>query len=98
MDKTVKKEGTLFFKKLELNFLSMFKKAEEDEGVLKKRELLSEIENAISDLRRARECFEEARDPEMIEACIYEIKSAEAKYSFLLRKAKRLAEHEKLKI
>jgi len=30
----------------------------------------------------------------MIEACIYEIKSAEARYSFLLRKAKRLTERE----
>ena len=55
---------------------------------MERRVLLSEIEEALADIRHARSCFEEAHDPEMIEACIFEIKSAEARYSFLLRKAK----------
>ena len=72
-------------------------KPKEDDPLSEKRALLSEIEKALSDLRIARNCFEDARDPEMIEACVYEIKSAEARYSFLLRKAKLLANYKSLR-
>ncbi len=63
-----------------------------DKAANEKKYLLREIEDALSDLRYARNCFEEANDPEMIEACIYEIKSAETRYSYLIRRAKRLAD------
>ncbi len=63
-----------------------------DKETLERRELLEDIEETLSELRYARSCFENARDPEVIEACVYEIKSAETRYSFLLRKAKRLGE------
>ena len=79
-------------KKFIQHILSFFKKDKESAIPCEKEKLLYEIEEAISDLRYARNCFKEAHEPEMIEACIYEIKSAEARYSFLLRKAKRLAE------
>ncbi len=68
------------------------RKPQIDEDSLARRELLADIEETLSDLRHARSCFENARDPEVIEACVYEIKSAETRYSFLLRKAKRLGE------
>lgn len=61
-------------------------------------DLLEDIEKAISDIRYARNCFESAESPEMIEACIYEIKSAEARYSFLLRKARAKSETRKVEI
>jgi hypothetical protein len=53
-----------------------------------RRELLHDLEETLAELRYARNCFENAREPEIIEACVYEIKSAEARYSYLLRKAK----------
>ena len=88
MEKTLPKNQT----PLRDKFLSFIKKSfakdEENTEAIERQNLLSEIEEAISDIRHARNCFEEARDPEMIEACIFEIKSAEARYSFLLRKAK----------
>ncbi len=80
------------YKKIILYISSLFKKKKEGSVSEEKKKLLSEIEEALSDLRYARKCFEEAHEPEMIEACIYEIKSAEARYSFLLRKAKLMAE------
>ena len=86
MDKTL---NTLNLKKLFSDFSSaIFQKKEINHESIEKKQLLSEIEEALSDLRHAKNCFEDARDPEMIEACVYEIKSAEARYSFLLRKVK----------
>ncbi len=93
MDNVMKTDpGTLF--KLREKLTSLFIKKQEDTISSEKKQLLAEIEKSLADLRYARSCFADARDPEMIEACIYEIKSAEARYSFLLRKAKRLTERE----
>lgn len=91
MDNVMQKESGRY-KKILLYITSLFKKKEENVQSYEKKKLLSEIEEALSDIRYARNCFEEAKEPEMIEACIYEIKSAEARYSFLLRKAKLMAE------
>ena len=93
MDNVMKTEAGVF-SQLREKISSLFVKKQEDTISAEKKQLLSEIEDALSDLRYARSCFSDARDPEMIEACIYEIKSAEARYSFLLRKAKRMAERE----
>ncbi len=68
------------------------KKNKPDDDALARRELLEDIEETLMNLRYARSCFENAKDPEVIEACVYEIKSAETRYSFLLRKAKLLGE------
>ena len=56
--------------------------------VLSKRALLNEIDDTLSELRYARALFESAYEPEIVEACVYKIKSAEARYNYLLRKAK----------
>ena len=69
-------------------FASLFSKPEEDPGTVSRRALLRELDDTLAELRYARNCFENASDPEIVEACVYEIKSAEARYSFLLRKAK----------
>lgn len=90
MDKTIKKENA-FLEKLRSRITSLFSKKQEDAVSIEKKQLLEDIEQTLADLRYARSCFADARDPEIIEACVYEIKSAEARYSFLLRKAKLLA-------
>ena len=56
--------------------------------ILSRRTLLKEIDETLSELRYARALFESAYEPEIIEACVYKIKSAEARYNYLLRKAK----------
>ncbi|MBR3848801.1 MAG: DUF2508 family protein [Oscillospiraceae bacterium] len=86
MEKTIEKKSTLHEKLTQV--LNLFTKRKEKDGDFERQALLSDIEAALTDIRHARNCFEEARDPEMIEACIFEIKSAEARYSFLIRKAK----------
>ena len=86
MEKTIEKKSSFGEKFAPL--ISLFAKKKSDDGEGERRALLSDIEDALTDIRHARNCFEEARDPEIIEACIFEIKSAEARYSFLLRKAK----------
>ncbi len=55
-----------------------------------KRALLRELDETLFALRAARQNFEMASSPEIIEAAIYEIKSAESRYDFLLRRAKQL--------
>ncbi|MBQ2840879.1 MAG: DUF2508 family protein [Oscillospiraceae bacterium] len=94
MDKSIRKESILF-DKLRTRISPIFQKKKEDTVSAEKKQLLSEIEAALSDLRYARSCFADARDPEIIEACIFEIKSAEARYSYLLRKAKLMAAYDK---
>ena len=55
-----------------------------------KRALLRELDETLYQLREARQTFERASSPEIIEAAIYEIKSAESRYGFLLRRAKQM--------
>ncbi len=94
MDKILSKKST-FIKTVFANaIVGLFQKKTPALSEEKKL-LLSDIEQALDDLHYARDCFSAATDPEIIEACIFEIKSAEARYSFLLRKAKRLSEKEK---
>jgi len=88
MEKTLQKKNLSIREKLLPLFKKLLSTDAEDTADIERRALLADIEEALSDIRHARNCFEEARDPEMIEACIFEIKSAEARYSFLLRKAK----------
>ena len=57
---------------------------------VEKRALMRELDETLMALRNARQNFEMASSPEIIEAAIYEIKSAESRYGFLLRRAKQL--------
>ena len=93
MDKILSKKNS-FMKMLFANATAVFLPKKETNLSGEKQQLLSDIEQALDDLHHARDCFSAATDPEIIEACIFEIKSAEARYSFLLRKAKRLSEKE----
>ena len=64
------------------------KKKKPSAQTLSRRTLLNEIDDTLSELRYARALFESASEPEIVEACVYKIKSAEARYNYLLRKAK----------
>ena len=78
----------------EFLFKSIFKKFEKkktDPTCESRRALLRELDETLDELHYARACFESASDPEMVEACVYKIKSAEARYAYLLRKAKESA-------
>ena len=67
--------------------LKRFEKKKDDPALLSRRELLRELDETLSDLHYAHACFESANEPEIVEACVYKIKSAEARYAYLLRKA-----------
>jgi len=51
-------------------------------------ELQRELQDTAQALRRAYERFNYVCDPELVEACVYEINSLQAKYNYLLRIAK----------
>ena len=70
------------------SILKKFERHKEDADSVSRRALLRELDETLSELRYARACFENASDPEIVEACVYKIKSAEARYSYLLRRAK----------
>jgi len=64
-----------------------------------RRELFDAIKNTREQLRLARISFNNASEPELVDASIYEINSLQAQYSYLLRKAKEqgYAQHEMFK-
>lgn len=53
-----------------------------------RRELTEEIERTKKCLHQARLSFNNACDPDLIEACVFEINAMQARYNFLLRKLK----------
>ncbi|MCX7614519.1 MAG: YaaL family protein [Clostridiales bacterium] len=64
-------------------------KNQKDSSQLEKQELLDAINEAAMRLRIARMFFESVSEPELIDACVYEINSLQAHYSYLLNKAKK---------
>ena len=50
--------------------------------------LLEELQDVISELNNAYINFNSALEPELIEACIYEINALQARYAYLLRSAR----------
>lgn len=51
--------------------------------------LLEEIRSTLARLNAARLWFDSESDPDLIEACVYQIESLEASYRYLLKQAKR---------
>lgn len=66
-------------------FVTSHKSKEETEN-----RLLNEIETVRLRLETVAAHFECQSDPDLVEACIYEMKSLSARYRFLLREAKKL--------
>lgn len=54
-------------------------------GENRRNEMLRELTSVRSALDEAYMRFNAAVDPELVEACVYEINAAEARYGYLLR-------------
>ena len=68
---------------------SFFKKpATLSQAELHKQEILDAIKDTHYKLTTARICFDNVSDPELVEASVFEINSLQARYSYLLRKAR----------
>lgn len=53
-----------------------------------KQDLLSDLNRSLANIRATRSAYREATNPDLIEALVFELKSEEARYNFLLKKAK----------
>ena len=60
-------------------------KKKEDNLLLAKEELLSEIEEIKLSLEIAHSNFENVCDPDLVDSCIYEMNAIQYKYKYLLR-------------
>lgn len=63
-------------------------KTREAEPDTERQEILGEIESTREQLRLARISFDNVSEPELVDASIYEINSLQARYSYLLRRAR----------
>lgn len=61
------------------------RKRKENPADLAKKQLLQEIEELKQSLETANSNFENVSDPDLIDSCIYEIKSLTFRYHYLLR-------------
>lgn len=52
------------------------------------RELVEDLERTKGDLARAYNAFDYTVEPELVEACVYEISAIQSRYSYLMRKIK----------
>ncbi len=57
-------------------------------------ELRAALENTRNQLDSIRNHFEQVVDPTLIDCCIYELNAVQLRYQFLLRRVKRLEEHQ----
>lgn len=60
---------------------------EENEGG---KQLLAEIESVMESMASVSSRFEYQNDPDLVEACIYELQALTARYRYLTREARRL--------
>jgi hypothetical protein len=71
-----------------LEWIKNIRKKEKEELTLEQRELIEEYKKAVIKMRQARNAFENITEPEMIDACVYELNAARSHYSYLLSKIK----------
>lgn len=55
------------------------------------QELQTELHAAAQALRDAYEKFNQVSEPELVDACVYEINALKARYSYLLRRYKEIS-------
>ena len=70
-----------------MSVIDLFRR-KESENQRDTRELIEALDSAREDMRTARLQFNYALDPELVEASVYEINSAKARYNFLLKQAR----------
>ena len=64
----------------------------QQEFSLENQELIEEIDRTRNTIESARNHFEQVVDPTLIDCYIYELKAAQLRYQFLLRRFKLLEE------
>lgn len=64
----------------------------QQEFPLENQELIEEIDRTRNTIESARNHFEQVVDPTLIDCYIYELKAAQLRYQFLLRRFKLLKE------
>ncbi len=55
-----------------------------------RQEILEAMRQTREELHWARACFNDAKEPELVEACVFEMNALQARYSYLLRLAKEM--------
>ncbi len=68
--------------------MGIFRMREPTAEELSRRELLGAIADVRRDMEVARNGFQNASEPELVDAAAFEIKALEARYSYLLRLAR----------
>lgn len=53
------------------------------------RQLLADYYETVSRMHQVRNMFENITEPELIEACVYEMRAVQAQYSYLLSRIKK---------
>ena len=71
---------------------TFFRKFQSDLLSLESRRLKAEIDQTRTSMESARNHFEQATDPSLIDCYIYELNAAQLRYQFLLRRFKFLEE------
>lgn len=69
-----------------------FRKRQETEEEAERRELLEMLRQTQFQIRQAYRDFNGASAPELIESCVYEINSLQARHAYLLRRIKECEE------
>ena len=71
-------------------FMTVLGRRQEDRGEHERLELLDGLERTRVQIQQAYLQFDTAGDPDLIESSVFEIKSLQARYSYLLRQVKAL--------
>lgn len=69
-------------------------KKEETPLERERRTLLEGLEQTRVQLNQARACFNQERDPDLIESYVFEINALRSRYSYFLRRVRELGEQE----
>ena len=71
-----------------MRIFERLKKDKHEEMTPEQNELLRDYYETIEKMHHARNVFEYTTEPELIEACVYEMKAINAHYSYLLSRIK----------
>ena len=70
-----------------LREFQVLKKQKQEKGREQER-LLQEYRDTLFQLRQVRAAFQQVKDPDLINACVYEMNALQQRYSYLLQQIK----------
>ena len=71
-----------------IDLIKKLRKTDEYGLTREQEELVEEYRKAVIKMHQARNAFENITEPDMIDACVYELNAARSQYSYLLSKIK----------